>query len=76
MNARFALLAAVVMKMSIFFDITTCTQLKVNRRFGGTYLPSLQRRRISQETDMKQIVSISLLFDPKVGDNMLLRNAS
>jgi hypothetical protein len=30
-------LTAVVMKSSIFWDITSCSPLKVNRRFGGTY---------------------------------------
>jgi hypothetical protein len=29
-------LTAVVMKISIFWDITPCSPLKVNRRFGGT----------------------------------------
>jgi hypothetical protein len=27
----------VVMESTIFWDITPCTPLKVNRRFGGTY---------------------------------------
>jgi hypothetical protein len=30
-------LTAVVMKSSIFWDTTTCSPLKVNRRFGATY---------------------------------------
>jgi hypothetical protein len=33
----FEVLAAVVMKSSIFWDIKTCSSLKVNRRFGGIY---------------------------------------
>jgi hypothetical protein len=36
------------MKSSIFWDITPCTLLKVNRRFGGTYRLHLQSRRINQ----------------------------
>jgi hypothetical protein len=31
----FEVLAAVVMKSTIFWDITPCSPLKVNRRFGG-----------------------------------------
>jgi hypothetical protein len=33
----FEVLAAVIMKCAIFWDITQCTPLKVSRRFGGTY---------------------------------------
>jgi hypothetical protein len=38
----FQILTAVFMKSSIFWDITPCTPLKVNRRFGGTYRLHLQ----------------------------------
>jgi hypothetical protein len=48
MDLGFEVLAAVVMMISIFFGITTCTQLQVDRRFGGIFLVSLQRRIISQ----------------------------
>jgi hypothetical protein len=34
--AGFGVLRAVVLKGSIFWDITSCNPLKVNRRFGGT----------------------------------------
>jgi hypothetical protein len=34
---RFEVLTAVVMKSTIFWDITPCSPLKVNRHFGGTY---------------------------------------
>jgi hypothetical protein len=30
------------MESTIFWDITTCSPLKVNRRFGGTYRLHLQ----------------------------------
>jgi hypothetical protein len=33
----FEVLIAVVMKSTIFWDVTSCRPLKVNRRFGGTY---------------------------------------
>jgi hypothetical protein len=36
------------MKSTIFWDITPCSPLKVNRRFGGTYCLHLQGRRISR----------------------------
>jgi hypothetical protein len=41
------ILTAVVMKSTIFWDITPCSPLEVNRRFGGTYRFHLQGRRIS-----------------------------
>jgi hypothetical protein len=40
----FEVLTAVVMKSSIFWDITPCSPLKVNQRFGGTYRLHLQCR--------------------------------
>jgi hypothetical protein len=33
----FEVLTAVVMNSAISWDITPCSQLSVNRRFGGTY---------------------------------------
>jgi hypothetical protein len=36
------------LKISIFWDITPCSPLKVNRRFGGTCRPHLHGRRICQ----------------------------
>jgi hypothetical protein len=41
-------LTAVVMKSSMFWDITPCSQLKVNRRFTGTCHLHLQGRRKSR----------------------------
>jgi hypothetical protein len=45
---RFEVLTAVVMKSSIFWDITPCSPLKFSRHFGGTYRLHLQGRRICQ----------------------------
>jgi hypothetical protein len=46
-NIRFEVLTAVVMKRTdVFFDMTSCSPLKDNRRFGGIYRPHLQGRRI------------------------------
>jgi hypothetical protein len=44
----FEVLTAVVMKSSIFWDIMSCSTLKVNRHFGGTCHLHLQGQRISQ----------------------------
>jgi hypothetical protein len=40
----FEVLTAVVMKSSIFWDITPCSLLKVNRHFGGTSSPSTRSK--------------------------------
>jgi hypothetical protein len=39
---QFEVLTGVVMKSTIFWDITPCSPLKVNRRFGGTCRLHLQ----------------------------------
>jgi hypothetical protein len=44
----YEVLTVVVMKSSIFWDITLCIPLKFNTRFGGICLLHLQDRRISQ----------------------------
>jgi hypothetical protein len=35
-SVGFGVLTAIVMKSSIFWDITPCSQLKVDRRFGAS----------------------------------------
>jgi hypothetical protein len=45
---EFAVLKAVAMETSIFLDKTPCNLMKVNRRFGGTYLLNLQGERLKQ----------------------------
>jgi hypothetical protein len=44
----FEVLTAVVVKGSVFWDITPYTPLKVNRRFGGIRRLQLHDQRISQ----------------------------
>jgi hypothetical protein len=44
-SVGFGVLAAVVMKSTIFWDITPCSPLNVDRRFGGTYRLHLQGRK-------------------------------
>jgi hypothetical protein len=41
----FEVLTAVVMKSTIFWDISTCSPLSVNRLFGGIYCFHLQGRK-------------------------------
>jgi hypothetical protein len=58
----FEVLTAVV-KSTIFWDITLCSSLKVNRRFGallGTYFDAS--------------FFFGSFFDPKDGSDMFLRN--
>jgi hypothetical protein len=44
----FEVLTGVVMKSAIFWDITPCSPLKVDQRFGGTYRLHLRGRSISR----------------------------
>jgi hypothetical protein len=64
----FEVLTAVVMKSSNFWDITPCSPLKVNRRFGGTCLLHVQGQRIRQARSMKGIKQSSALLtlQPKI----------
>jgi hypothetical protein len=49
-----------------FWDITPCSPLKVNLRFGGIYSLHLQGRRIAaQETSVKAGGKQSAYFPPK-----------
>jgi hypothetical protein len=45
-SVGFEVFTAVVMKSIIFWDMTPCSLLSFNRRFGGTYRLHLQGRRI------------------------------
>jgi hypothetical protein len=56
----FEIFAAVVMKSAVLRDITPCSPLKVNRRFGGTYRLHLQGRRISRARN--QVASRACYF--------------
>jgi hypothetical protein len=44
----FKVLTTVVMKNSIFLDITPCSLVKGNRYFGGSYHLHLQDRRVTR----------------------------
>jgi hypothetical protein len=43
-----------MLKSTIFCDITPCSPLKVNRRFGGTYRLNLQGRRMSRARNQRE----------------------
>jgi hypothetical protein len=53
-HVGFEVLTPVVMKSTIFWDITPCSPLKVNRRFGWTYRLHYQSRRISQIRNQRE----------------------
>jgi hypothetical protein len=44
----------IFMKSSIFWDITPCSQLKVNRRFGETWRLHLQCQRIRRKRNQRE----------------------
>jgi hypothetical protein len=56
---RFEVLTAMVMKRFVFWDITPCSPLKVNRRFGGTCRIHLQGRRINQARNQHESCSLA-----------------
>jgi hypothetical protein len=72
---------------SIFWDIKSCSPLKVNRRFGGTYQLHLQGRKINPgryqrerkwqaELDFHAGVLLGLFLDPEDGTGIFLQNVS
>jgi hypothetical protein len=69
----FEVLTAAVMKTSVFWDITPCSPLKVDRPFGGVYRLYIHGRTISQETRQHETYSMQS-FDPEDGGHMFLQN--
>jgi hypothetical protein len=57
----FQVLTAVVMKSPIFWDITPCSPLKVNRRFGEKRRLHLQGRRVSQKINLSEALLATCL---------------
>jgi hypothetical protein len=83
----FEVLTAVVMKSTMFCDITPCIPLRVNRRFGAKYHLNLQGQRISQAGNKSALQSLlatcfypgfllGLRFDPEDGGDIFLRNVA
>jgi hypothetical protein len=70
-DVGFEVLRAMVMKSSIFWDITPCSSLKVNLCFGGKFRLHLQGRGISQAgftllaTYFTLVSCLAYFFDPK-----------
>jgi hypothetical protein len=52
--AGFEVLKTVVMESSIFWNITPCSPLKVNRKLGGTCRLHLQGRKTSQARNQRE----------------------
>jgi hypothetical protein len=76
---RFEVLTAVIMKGSIFWDITPCSPLKVNRCFGGTYYFLKMEAVCSSETsiDFQRLaicfysgILLGLFFGPEDGGDI------
>jgi hypothetical protein len=65
LNVIFEILTAAVMKISIFWDVTPCRPLKVNRHFVETFRLHLQCRRISQPRDLCEASSKQRHVPPK-----------
>jgi hypothetical protein len=53
-SVGFEVLIALVTKSSVVYDVTQCSPLKVNRRFGGTSRLHHECRRISQTRDQRE----------------------
>jgi hypothetical protein len=82
-SVGFEVLAAVVMNSTIFWDITPCSPLKFNRRFGETYRLHLQCRKMSRARNQRESrwqaensagFFLSLFFDTEDGGDMFFRN--
>jgi hypothetical protein len=75
MKVRFEVFTAVVLKSIIFWDMTPCSTLSFNRRFGGTYRLHLQGRRIVQAAcHLLARWFAELFLDPEDGGDTFLRN--
>jgi hypothetical protein len=58
----FDVVTAMVMKITIFPDITPCSPLKVNRRFGGTYCLHLQGQIIQAKYQREKKTRLATYF--------------
>jgi hypothetical protein len=62
-HVGFEVLTAVVMKSTIFWDITPCSPLKVNRRFEALFATCFHTGLL-----------LCLFFEPEDRGNIFLRN--
>jgi hypothetical protein len=65
----FEVLTAVVMKGTIFWDVTPFSPLSANRRFGGTYRLHLKGRKISRARNQRESTC-----HPEDGGDMFFQN--
>jgi hypothetical protein len=63
-----------VRKSIIFWDMTPCSLLSCNRRFGGTYRRHLQDRRNNFSKNQQVSRWWNYFFDPKDGGDIFFRN--
>jgi hypothetical protein len=73
---KYDVLTAVITKSSFFRDITPCSQLKVNRRFGGTcrlHLSGSKHKRNKKPASRDGFL-LYLFFDHEDGGDMFLQN--
>jgi hypothetical protein len=61
------------LKSSVFWDITSCIQLRVNRRFGRTCRVHLQGWKVSQGRNQHFLLGF---FNPEDGGDIFPRNVS
>jgi hypothetical protein len=66
-------LAAMVMKSSVFWDKTPCSPLKLNRRFGGIS-PARNQRENRWEAEPTAFKLVSWFFHPEDGTLQCIRN--
>jgi hypothetical protein len=74
---RFEVLTAVVTKGTIFWDITPCSPLKANRRFGETSPSSRSKNKPARALFVTCFYAgflLGLFFNPEDGRDMFLRN--
>jgi hypothetical protein len=72
--AGFEVVAPVVMKITIFWNITPCSPLKVNLCSGAIRCLHLQARRRSHARNQRESKWQAELFDPEDGGVVFLRN--
>jgi hypothetical protein len=70
-------ISSILIESTIFWDITQCSPVKMNQRFGGTFCLHLQSQisRAYQREGRWQTGILLSLFDPEDGDRFL-RNVS